>query len=192
MILSHCAWEPFGVLGKLLQNERRPLCQFSTFPQNTRSGSLGFTQSEKVLTGAFRGPGKTHTNEALPYKRCGERHTKITVRIPGAPARTREPFGVLGKLTQLEPSIFSDVRYSHKYHGQDYPWPNFHSERHPAGANPREGCRLRALKRPKKFSISKKPVNCPGLYSASCKNTLFFWVFRGSLIIISHKTHGGR
>ena len=132
------------------------------------------TRTLTVLTGAFRGPGKTHTKRTLPCRQCGERHTKITVRIPEAPARTREPFGVLGKLTQLEPSIISDVRDSHKYHGQDYSRPKLHSERHPAGANPREGCRLRALKRPKKFSISKKPVNCPGLYSASCKNIMFF------------------
>ena len=78
-------------------------------------------ETPKVHTGAFRGPGKTHTKRTLPYKQCGERHTKITVRIPKARARTRDPVGVLGKLTQLEPSIFSDVRVSHKYHGQEYP-----------------------------------------------------------------------
>ena len=183
-----------------------------------------------MRTGAFRGPGKTHTKRSLqkiafagdtqntqsghqdanrahgslsgswenshksfsPKNRICRRHTKHAVRNFLIAQCAREPFGVLGKRTQFEHTIISDVQDSHKYHGQDYSRPKLYSERHPARANPREGCRFRALTGLKKLSIHEKPVNCPGLYSASVKIIIKIAVFRASLVTNSHKTHGGR
>ena len=183
-----CAREPFGVLGKRTQFEHSLISHVARDTQNTRSGYQDANSAHGSLSGSWENSHKSFS----PKSRICRIYTKHTVRIPKAPTRTREPFGVLGKRTQFEHAIISDVQDSHKYHGQDYSRPKLYSERHLAGANPREGCRFRALMRPKKLSIHEKPVNCPGLYSASVKIIIKIAVFRASLVTNSHKTHGGR
>ena len=70
-------------------------------------------------TGAFRGPGKTPAKRTLPYSTSDKIPTKHTVRIPRRPKCAREPFGVLGKLTQIDHSLKTTSPKHRKTHGQD-------------------------------------------------------------------------
>ena len=96
--------------------KRQPLYRLCRI--NTKSRGQD-TRTLTVRTGAFRGPGKTHTNRTPPYMPSDETPIKITVARPELARCAREPFGVLGKLTQFVQSKISHLPETHKNHGQD-------------------------------------------------------------------------
>ena len=189
------------------------------------------TRTLTVRTGAFRGPGKTHTNRSVQQIAFAKDTQNTRSGHQNANGAHGSLSGSWEKYTQMKHCLIDDVardtqntRSGHqdanRAHGSlSGSWENAHnsntplspmckiptntmvriipdqniiSDRPPAEANPREGCRFRALMRPKKLSIYEKPVNYPGLYSASVKIIVKIAVFRASLVTNSHKTHGGR
>ena len=100
-----CAREPFGVLGKLTQIDHSLK---TTSPKHRKTHGQD-ARTLTVRTGAFRGPGKTHTKRPLHCSTNAKIPTKHAVRIPGRSPCTREPFGVLGKLTQNEHSVLASM-----------------------------------------------------------------------------------
>ena len=86
---AKCSREPFGVLGKLTQNEH---FQKSHLPNIHKTHGQD-TRTLTVHTGAFRGPGKTHTKRTPPYSANDKIPTKHMVRIISDPktASSRSP-----------------------------------------------------------------------------------------------------
>ena len=104
-ILSHSTYaivrEPFGVLGKLTQFE---LCSCDIATKHTvRIPKI--CRAHGSLSGSWE---NSHKMNAPFLRSCGIA-TKHTVRIPGRSQYTREPFGVLGKLTQNERSVIAQL-----------------------------------------------------------------------------------